>query len=58
MRQALRNAIRLVEIDDVTMFFGPDRNGALLEVGVLDLDSDDPVILHAMRLRPRFYPYL
>jgi hypothetical protein len=40
------------------MLIGPARNGALLGVGVLDVDSDDPVIIHAMPLRPDFYRFL
>jgi hypothetical protein len=40
------------------MFIGPARNGALLEVGVLDFDGDDPVIIHAMAVRHEFYPLL
>lgn len=27
---------------------------ALLEIGVLDLDGDDPVVIHAMLLSPEF----
>ncbi len=46
------------DVDEVLMFIGPDRNGALLEVGVLDFDGDDPVIIHAMALRHEFYPLL
>ena len=40
------------------MFIGPDRNGALLEVGVLDFDGDDPVIIHAMAVRHDLSPAL
>jgi len=39
-----------------------DRNsasdGALLEIGVLDIDGDDSVVIHAMLLRPKFYRFL
>jgi hypothetical protein len=44
--------------DNFTMLIGPARNGAHLEIGVLDLDGDDPVIIHADNLRPRFYKFL
>jgi hypothetical protein len=54
MLHALRNAIRQsAEEDGFTMLVGPARDGSLLEVGVLDIDSDDPVILHAMPARPQ-----
>ena len=44
--------------ENLTMLIGPASNGALLEIGVLDLDGDDPVATHAMALRPKFYPFL
>lgn len=59
MRHAVRNALRRVAMDgDLTMLLGPAADGTLLEVGVLDLDGDDPVIIHAMGLRPKFYRLL
>jgi hypothetical protein len=51
----LRNAIHKIDMeDDLTMLIGPARGGAPLELGVLGLDSDDPVIIHALPLRARF----
>jgi hypothetical protein len=42
---AVRNAMRRVIMgDDITMLIGPARNGAMLEIGVLSIDEDDPVI--------------
>lgn len=56
---AVRNAIRRVVMDeDLTMLIGPATSGALLELGVLDLDGEDPVVIHAMALRPTFYRFL
>lgn len=56
---AVRNAMRWVEMDDdLTMLIGAATNGAPLEIGVLDIDGDDPVVLHAMPLRQRFYRLL
>lgn len=54
MRHAHRHPLRVAELDDgLTMFVGPARNGTLLEVGVADSDSG-PVIVHAMRARPKY----
>ncbi len=55
----MAHALRYVAMDeDLTMLIGPASDGALLEIGVLDLDGDDPVIIHAMALRPKFYRFL
>jgi hypothetical protein len=59
MQHAVRNAISRVEMDDdLTMMIGPSVSGTLLEVGVLGYGGDDPVIIHAMRLRPTFFRFL
>jgi len=56
MRHALRNPLRVAELDDdLTMFTGPARDGTLLEVGVADTDLG-PLIVHAMQARPKFLP--
>ena len=56
---AIRTATRKVEMDeDLTMLIGPARDGTPLEIGVLDLGGEDPVIIHAMRLRPKFYRFI
>ena len=44
--------------EDLTMIIGPAADGSLLEIGVLDLDGDDPVAIHPMMLRPKFYRFL
>jgi hypothetical protein len=59
MQHAIRNAISRVEMeDDLIMMIGPSESGALLEVGVLGYGGDDPVIIHAMALRPTFFKFL
>jgi hypothetical protein len=59
MLHAARNAMRRVVLDeDLVMLIGPASDGALLEVGVLDLDGEDPVIIHALPLRPKFHDFL
>jgi len=56
---AVRTALRRVAMDaELTMLIGPASDGALLEIGVLDIDGDDPVVIHAMPLRPKFYRFL
>ena len=56
---AVRNAIRRVAMaEDLTMLIGPAASGALLEIGVLDIEGDDPVVIHAMALRPTFHEFL
>jgi len=59
IQHAVRNAMRRRDMgENLTMLIGPASDGALLEVGVLDLDGDDPVAIHAMSLRPKFYRFL
>jgi hypothetical protein len=54
-----RNATHKIDMgDDLTMLIGPARDGAPVELGVLGLDSDDPVIIHALPLRAKFYRFL
>ncbi len=56
---AVSSAMRRVVMgDDLTMLIGSARDGALLEIGILDLDGDDPVVIHAMPLRSKFYRFL
>lgn len=55
----LRNAVRQIDIDqDLTMLIGPAMDGTLLEIGVLDFEGEDPVVIHAMVLRPKFHRFL
>jgi hypothetical protein len=56
---AVGNATRKIEMDeDLTMLIGPARDGMPLETGVPGPGSDDPVVIHAMRLRPKFSPFI
>jgi len=56
---AVRNSVRWVAMDDdLTMLIGAATNGALLEIGVLDIEGDDPVAIHAMPLRRKFHRFL
>jgi hypothetical protein len=56
---AVRNAVRLVSVDEnLVMLIGPRSDGALLEIGVLDIDGSDPVVIHAQPLRRKFHKFL
>jgi hypothetical protein len=56
---AIRNAMRKVLMDDeLTMLIGPATDGALIEVGVLEIDGDDAVVIHAQPLRRKFHKFL
>jgi hypothetical protein len=58
IHHAVRNAMRWVAMaDDLMMLIGPAADGAPLEIGVLDIDGDDPVVIHAMTLRRKFYKF-
>jgi hypothetical protein len=56
---AIRYMMRTVsESDDLIMVIGPARSGMPLEIGIVGPASDDPVVIHAMRLRPKFQKFL
>jgi hypothetical protein len=58
MLHAVRNPIAQWRLDDdFTMRVGPTHDGDLLEVGVLGVDTDDPVVVHAMRARRQYLPH-
>ena len=40
------------------LVIGPDESGNLLELIALVLGGDELLIIHAMRLRPQFFPLL
>jgi hypothetical protein len=56
---AIRNTMRRIVLDnELVMLIGPANDGSLLEIGVLDIDGEDPVVIHAQGLRPKFYKFL
>lgn len=58
IRAAVSVALRLVLQDEErVLVIGADTVGRLLEVVVLD-PFGEPVAIHAMPLRPKFYRYL
>lgn len=54
IEHAVRNAIRQRVDGEFALLIGPAIDGTLLEVGILDFEGDDPVVIHAMRARPKF----
>ena len=61
VRHAWANALRYVEYEyegeERLLVIGPDRTGALLEL--VAVPANEPTrIIHADRLRPKFYDYL
>ncbi len=59
IRHALRNPIRVLPGEKRALFIAADRSGRLLEIVVLDDDpNEEPVVIHAMALRPKFDHYL
>ncbi len=57
IRSALRAEFRTYRHGDRLLVIGADTTGRLLEVVILDPD-DEPVVIHAMPLRPKFYDLL
>jgi hypothetical protein len=56
IEHAARNAIRQHVADGFAMLIGPATDGTLLKIGVLDLEGEDPVVIHAMPARPKVLP--
>jgi hypothetical protein len=58
---AIRNALTYVDqegrIPERTLVIGPARSGRPLEVVILRPETD-PLVIHAMDLRTKFYHYL
>lgn len=59
IEHVLRNPLPVVAGDGRDLVVGADRPGRLLEVVILDDDpNEEPVVIHAMQLRPKFHDYL
>lgn len=55
MLHAYRNATDAYALDEgLVMLVGPDRSGALFEIGVVGSENGTAVIVHVMRARPKF----
>jgi hypothetical protein len=63
IRHAMEHAVIVVDLDPdadppKVLAIGPDRSGNLLEVISLELEGDELMVIHAMRLRAAFYDLL
>ena len=59
IEHALRHPMRVVPGGGRDLFIGADRSGRLLEIVILDDDpNEEPVVIHAMPLRPIFHKHL
>ena len=55
----VRNPLRIVPGAGRDLVIGTDRSGRLLEIVILDDDpNEEPVVIHAMPLRPKCHDYL
>lgn len=55
IRHAIANAIRFHDLDQgLVMIIGPSTITALIEVGVVTAEDDEPIVVHAMPARTKF----
>ncbi len=53
------NAMAIDELeDDLRLYLGPARSGALLEVITIVRDDESELAIHAMTMRPKYRPLL
>jgi hypothetical protein len=56
---AVNHALVVAALDaDKTLHLGPDRAGNLLEVVALSRVDQEPLVIHAMKMRSMYEPYL
>ncbi len=60
MLHAIDQSLAVIDLDDErTLYLGPDHAANLLEVVVLTSGGEDePILIHAMRMRPQFRKWL
>jgi hypothetical protein len=55
IEHAVRNAMAIDELeDDLCLYLGPARDGSLLEVVTLIAQGGTELVIHAMRMRPKY----
>ena len=56
---AVEHALAVGEQDDSkVLYLGPDRAGNMLEIGAVARDDGSEVVIHAMRMRAKYEPFL
>jgi hypothetical protein len=56
---AIDHALAVGEQSDAkVLYLGPDRAGNLLEVVSVARDDESEIVIHAMRMRPKYEPFL
>jgi hypothetical protein len=59
IQHCTRNAMAIDELDDdLRLYLGPARSGALLEVITIVRDDESELAIHAMTMRPKYRPLL
>lgn len=59
IEHAIDNAMSIDDQDDNTrLYLGPARNAELLEVVTVVRDDGSELVIHAMKMRPKYRPLL
>jgi hypothetical protein len=59
IEHAVRHAMSIDDQeDDLRLYLGPARNGELIEVVVVARPARFEVAIHAMKMRPKYRPFL
>jgi hypothetical protein len=59
IRHAATNAIAVDDQDDDTkLYLGPARDAAMLEIVTIVRDDGTELVIHAMKMRPKYRPLL
>jgi hypothetical protein len=59
IEHAIHNAMSMDDQDDDTrLYLGPARNADLLEVVTIIRDDGSELVIHAMKMRPKYRPLL
>jgi hypothetical protein len=55
IEHAMENAMSIDDQDDDTrLYLGPARNAELLEVATIIRDDSSELVIHAMKMRPKY----
>jgi hypothetical protein len=55
IEQAMRHALAIDDqTDDTRLYVGPSRSADLLEVVTIARDDGSELVIHAMRMRPKY----